>query len=277
MKNTSDLSELKTAGATRPTEKTVPVSIAIITKNEEKNLPFCLASISRAKNIVLVDSGSTDNTIEIALKWGCRIYTEEWKGYGCQKQSAIEKCSTEWVLLLDADETIPEETWHEIEKAIKGADFEAFSFPRKNFYRGKWLRHGYEWPDRVVRLFKKEKAGMCGSMIHESVIASKVEELNSPILHSRNNDLETYLGKLNTYSTLLARVALENGKKGSALKAASSFLAHFFRIYLLKKGFLDGREGFIVAFTEALNTFYKYLKLMELQEQKEVSRNTGVR
>ncbi len=264
MKNTVRM----TARAVKLAERTAPVSVAIITRNEEKNLPVCLKSISRANEVVVLDSGSTDLTMEIAGQWGCRVFTEEWKGYGPQKQSAIRKCSNEWVFVLDADEWVPEETWEEIEMVLKNNDcaFDAFSFPRKNFYRGKWLKHGYEWPDRVARLFKKGKAGMCGSIIHESLTASKVKDLDKPICHSRNDNLESYLGKLNIYSTLLARVAGENSKKGSSLKAISSFAAHFFRIYVLKKGFLDGREGFIVAFTEALNTFYKYLKLMEMQD-----------
>ncbi|MDA8325303.1 MAG: glycosyltransferase family 2 protein [Nitrospiraceae bacterium] len=267
MKNAADIPVIKARAANRPGKKE-KISVAIITKNEEKNLPVCLKSVSRADEVIVVDSGSADKTVEIAKQWGGHVFEEQWRGFGLQKQSAVDKCSNEWVLVLDADEEVPEDTWAEIERVLEedGGSFDAYSFPRKNLYRGKWLKHGYEWPDRVTRLFKKGKGRLCGSIIHESVIAPNIKALNAPILHSRNDSLDKYLDKLNAYSSLLARTVRENGKKGSAFRATTSFVAHFFRIYVLKKGFLDGREGFIVAFTEALNSFYKYLKLIELEE-----------
>ncbi|MDA8091177.1 MAG: glycosyltransferase family 2 protein [Actinomycetota bacterium] len=263
-----DISIIKATAIYSPGKK-LPISVAIITKNEERNLPACLESVWCADEVIVVDSGSTDKTLEIAKQYGCRVFEEEWKGYGLQKQSAVDKCLNEWILIIDADETIPEETWKEIERVLTQDDgsFDAYFFPRKNLYMGKWLKHGYKWPDPVTRLFKKGKGKLCGSIVHECVVASKVKGLNVPIVHALNDSsLDKYLSKLNTYSSLLAKIAHENGKKGTALKAATSFLAHFFKIYILKKGVLDGREGFIVNFTEALNTFFKYLKLIELEE-----------
>ncbi|MCL0071477.1 glycosyltransferase family 2 protein [Thermodesulfovibrionales bacterium] len=134
----------------------VPLSIAVITKNEEERLPDCLRSVSFADEIVVVDSKSTDKTVEIAKEFGCRVFVEDWKGYSSQKNSAIDKCKHDWVLVIDADESIPEETKNEIVRIINATanSADAYSFPRKNFFHGKWIRHSGWWPDRVVRLFK---------------------------------------------------------------------------------------------------------------------------
>lgn len=139
-------------------DRKAQLSVAIITKNEEKRLPDCLKSVSFANDIVVVDSGSTDRTVEITKEFGCRVFVEEWKGYGPQKNSAVKKCKYEWVLIVDADERIPEETGHEIMKILSSSDSaDAYSFPRKNFFHNKWIRHCGWWPDRVIRLFKKIK------------------------------------------------------------------------------------------------------------------------
>ena len=136
----------------------IPLSVAIITKNEEDNLLPCLQSISFAGQIVLVDSGSTDKTLEIAAKLGCEIYSEEWRGFGPQKQSALEKCRLPWILVLDADERIPPQTAEIINRIVNDPQtLEAgFSFPRKNYFQGRWIKHAGWWPDRIVRLFRKE-------------------------------------------------------------------------------------------------------------------------
>jgi glycosyltransferase involved in cell wall biosynthesis len=244
------------------------VSVAIITKNEGSKLEDCLKSASPADEIVIVDSGSTDDTIDIAGRFGCKIFREPWKGYGPQKQTAIDRCSHEWVLILDADERVPESTWSAIEEALSACsgEVDAFSFPRKNYFAGKWLKHGYEWPDRGTRLLRKSTCSISG-IVHEDVTAKRIVKLHAPFIHEKNYAMNDYLVKLNSYSTLLAEKTLQTnpGKKSGVRKAFFSFLAHFCRSYFLKKGFLDGSGGFIVSFTEALHSFYKHIKIMELR------------
>ena len=149
----------------------IPLSITIITKNEEENIRQCLQSVSFAGQIVIIDSGSTDSTLQIAAQLGCEVYQEEWRGFGPQKQSAIEKCRHPWILVLDADERIPAGTADIIKKIVTDPDTEAagFSFPRKNYFQGRWIKHAGWWPDRIVRLFRKEAGRMTTAIVHESV------------------------------------------------------------------------------------------------------------
>lgn len=250
-------------------ENQICLSVVIITKNEEGRLSDCLASVAEADELIVIDSGSTDRTLEIAERFNCKIFQELWKGYGLQKQSGIDKSSNQWVLVVDADERIPSETWSTIKNSLAefGDKADAFNFPRKSFFDGKWLRHGYEWPDRVTRLLNKNRARMDGSIVHENVIADKVIYLHSPILHLRKFAMTDYLHKINSYSTLLAEKTFSSNpnKKTSVTRAAFSSLAHFGRAYILKMGVLDGRGGFIIAFTEALHSFFKHIKILELQ------------
>ena len=140
----------------------IPLSVAIITKNEEENIRACLQSVAFARQIVIVDSGSTDATLKIAAEFGCEIYNEAWRGFGPQKQSAIEKCRQPWILVLDADERIPPETADVIKKIVTDSNVKeaGFSFPRKNYFQGRWIKHAGWWPDRIVRLFRKEAGRM---------------------------------------------------------------------------------------------------------------------
>lgn len=246
-------------------DRKAQLSVAIITKNEEKRLPDCLKSVSFADDIVVVDSGSSDRTVEITKEFGCRVFVEEWKGYGPQKNSAVKKCKYEWVLIVDADERIPEETGHEIMKILSSPDSaDAYSFPRKNFFHNKWIRHCGWWPDRVIRLFKKNKGRMDNSLVHESVeVNGIIKNLNTPIIHNPIKDLTSVLEKINIYSSLGAENLLRKGKQSSAFKAFFKGVIAFLKLYFLKTGFLDGYEGFVISFSHAVNTTYKYLKLKE--------------
>ena len=134
----------------------VPLAVAIITKNEEENIRSCLQSVSFAGQIVVIDSGSTDATLSIAAEFGCEIYSEAWRGFGPQKQSAIEKCRQPWILVLDADERIPPDTADIIKKIVTDSNVKeaGFSFPRKNYFQGRWIKHAGWWPDRIIRLFR---------------------------------------------------------------------------------------------------------------------------
>ncbi len=244
------------------------LSVAIITKNEEDRLPVCLKSVSFADDIVVVDSGSTDRTVEIAKDMGCRVFIEEWKGYGPQKQSAVKKCKNEWVLIIDADERIPEETKEKITEIVKNPLADAYSFPLKNFFHGKWIKHCGWWPNRKIRLFRKSRGMVNEALVHESVeVSGTVMNIHTPIIHESIRDLSSMLNKINIYSSLGAETLFKKGKNVSGLTAFFKGVAAFFKLYVLKLGILDGYEGFVISFSHAVNTCYKYLKLKEYNKK----------
>ncbi len=245
----------------------VPLSVAIITKNEEENLRTCLQSVAFARQIVVVDSGSTDGTLQIAAEFCCDIYKETWLGFGPQKQLAIDKCREQWVLVLDADERIPLETAEMIKNIITDSSkTEAgFSFPRKNYFQGRWIKHAGWWPDRIIRLFRKESGRMTGASVHEAVeVDGLVGALDTPIEHFTESRLSKILQKIDRYSTLGAQEAFKEGKRSSTGVAFLRAFFTFFQDYFLRGGVLDGMPGLTLAVTDSVNKFFKYAKLAEL-------------
>lgn len=242
------------------------LSAAVITKNEEGLLPSCLQSLAFADETVVVDSGSSDKTVEIARGFGCRVYVEKWKGFGPQKQSALEKCSNDWVLVIDADERVPDETQKAIEEVLKSPDAGAYSFRRKNFLHGKWIRHSDWWPDRQVRLVRKSGGRFTGT-IHEKWLAEgKIKALDSHIEHRSFTDYSDMLDTLDSYSTELALKLYENGKRANSLSPVLHGMAIFIKTYILKRGFLDGFDGLVISLNKGMGSFFKYAKLIELQK-----------
>lgn len=256
----------------------VPLSVAIITKNEEQNIRDCLASVTFAEQVVVVDSGSTDKTLEIASEFGCDIYREGWYGFGAQKQLAIDKCHQPWVLVLDADERIPEETKKAITDIVRSKDVRAagFSFPRKNFFQGRWIRHAGWWPDRVTRLFRREAGRMTQVPVHEAVeVKGVVEPLQVPIEHCTESSLSAILLKIDHYSTLGAGESYRTGKGSSSYGAFGRAILTFFQNYFLRRGFMDGPQGLTLAVTDSINKFFKYAKLGELERTSRDDKSTG--
>ena len=253
----------------------VPLSVAIITKNEEENIRQCLQSISFASQVVIVDSGSTDETLSMARELGCEIYSEAWHGFGPQKQSAIDKCREPWILVLDADERIPSETADIIKKIVTDPRIkeDGFSFPRKNYFQGQWIKHAGWWPDRIVRLFRKETGRMSAAIVHESVeVKGIVGDLNAVIEHYTESRLSKIIQKIDRYSTLGAETAFKEGKKSST---GGAFLRAFFTFvqdYFFRCGFLDGMPGLTLAVTDSINKFFKYAKLSELAKTNRVGK-----
>ena len=244
------------------------LSVAIITKNEEKNLPDCLKSVTFADDIVVVDSGSSDKTVDIAKEFGCRVFIEDWKGYGPQKNSAVDKCKYEWVFLLDADERVSIETKELIVKVLKRPDADAYRFNRKNYLHGKWLKHSGYWPDRQIRLVNKTK-GLFQSVIHEQWITDGlVQNIDAYIEHYAFSNYSDMLRTLNEYSTIIARELFTSGKRANILSPLYHGIGMFFKIYLVERGFLDGMDGLVTAFTKAGGSFFKYAKLLELQREE---------
>lgn len=248
----------------------LPLSVAIITKNEEDRLLDCLASVSFAAEVVVVDSGSTDRTVEIARAFGAVVYEEEWQGFGRQKQLAIDRCRHDWVLVLDADERVGAESRQEIGEVLVTGSCVAYSFPRKNYFCGCWLKHAGWWPDRVVRLFRKDSARMSQRSVHEALeVHGLVGNMQHPLIHFANNGLEQTLNKVNHYSSAGAKELFAQGKTASITKAFVRAGWAFFYNYILRGGFLDRGEGFIMAVSDFMNVFFKYAKLRELRKQKE--------
>lgn len=251
-------------------ETKLPLSVAIITKDEEDSLPACLKSVSFADDIVIVDSASADRTVEIARSAGCRVFNEAWKGYGPQKNMAVQRCRHDWVLVLDADERVAPGGRDEIEKAIKhpGEGISAYSLKRKNFLNGRWIKRLGWWPDELVRLVRKDK-GSFSTLVHESWTTSGMTApLNAFIEHHPFTGYEEMLKKLNEYSSLGAAELYRSGRRAGALAPFSHAAAMFFKMYFLKLGFMEGFDGFIIAATNAGGSFFKYAKLKELHDRK---------
>ncbi len=243
----------------------IPLSVAIITKDEEIDLPGCLQSVSFAAEVVIVDCGSIDRTGEIARQFGARFFVEAWKGYGPQKNSALEKCSYDWVLIMDADERVPQETALKIGELVSGDDSaDGYSFRRKNLFHGKWISSTDWWPDEVTRLFKKSKSRFEG-LTHERLVVDGVtKRLKCCIEHFSYNSYSELFRKLDDYSTEQAAQMLASGRRAGPADAVFRGAWMFFRNYFLRLGFTAGFDGFVISLSKGLGTFLKYAKLHEL-------------
>lgn len=246
------------------------LSVAIITLNEERNLADCLASVAFADEIVVVDGGSQDRTCEIARAAGARVVTaSDWLGFGVQKNRAIDACSGDWVLSVDADERVPAALRDEIQAALHDPAFDIYEMPRSSYYCGRFMRHSGWWPDYVRRLFRRGSARFSSAPVHESLqTEASIGRLNNPLEHWSFRTMEQVLDKVNRYSTLSAPVVLERGGRPTLTTAVMHGASAFLRTYLLKRGFLDGSHGFMLAVSNAEGTYYRYVKAMLLSRQQ---------
>ncbi|MCR4298468.1 MAG: glycosyltransferase family 2 protein [Gallionella sp.] len=246
------------------------LSVILITKNEAANVRACLASVAWADEIIVVDSGSTDATAKICGEFGARIYMHDWPGFGAQKNRALDYATNEWVFSIDADERVTPELRAAIEAVLRKGDgtCTAYHVSRRSSYCGRFLRHSGWYPDRIVRLFKRDAARFSDALVHESVeVKGKIGLLEGELLHYSYENLEQVLDKANQYSSAAARMLQQRGRNSSVSGAALRGLWTFIRTYFLQRGFLDGREGFMVAVSNAEGTYYRYLKLMLLNER----------
>ncbi len=252
-------------------DRNLPISVAIIALNEEERLPGCLASVDFAREVVVIDSGSTDKTVDIATSFGAKVFVEAWQGFGRQKQLAIDHCSQPWILVLDADERVSPELAVELQAVVEsGVHNAAYSMPRKNFFCGRWIRHAGWWPDRIVRFFQAGKARISDRLVHEGlVVDGSVGKLQAAIFHHTNRNLAQTMAKMNSYSTAGAVELHRTGVNGSLLKAISRSSWAFMYNYLFRLGFLDGWEGFVQAVCDATNIFFKYAKLWEMTRNEQ--------
>jgi len=241
------------------------LSVIIITKNEAHNIEDCLKSVAWADEIVVVDSGSTDGTVDICKRYTDKILVTDWPGYGAQKQRALELATGEWILSLDADERITPELAKEILSTMPITTLDAFEIIFSSEYCGKTIRFGDWWNDSEKVLFRRTKGHFVSLKVHERIeIIGKVGKLKGKIFHKAFPNLDLVLRKMNDYSTWGAEQKKSQGKKGGLFKAITHGFWSFFRGYVLRLGFLDGKEGFLLAISNAEGTYYRYLKLMYL-------------
>ena len=246
------------------------LSVAIITLNEERNLAECLASVAFADEIVVVDGGSHDRSCEIARAAGARVIEErDWQGFGVQKNRAIDACSGDWVLSIDADERVPQNLRGEIQAALRTPAFEVYEMPRNSYYCGRFMRHSGWWPDHVRRLFRRGAARFSPAPVHESLQTDRsVGRLQHPLEHWSYRTMEQVLDKVNLYSSLSAPVVIQRGGRPTIFTAILHGAGAFFRTYFLRRGFLDGNHGFMLAVSNAEGSYYRYVKAMLIQQQK---------
>jgi glycosyltransferase involved in cell wall biosynthesis len=242
------------------------ISAIIITYNEEKNIRRCLLGLDWVDEIVVVDSHSTDDTKKIASEFTQRVFDIRFEGFGKAKQYAKDKASHQWILSVDADEVVTEDLEEEIQTLIRAEDsLNGYYIPRKSNFLGKWIKHGGWYPDYVLRLFKKDKAKFNHSMVHEKVqVEGKTGYLKNDLLHYTDPNFDHYLEKLNRYTSLGAEELFRKGKRAKHFCVIFKPLAVFFKMYFVKKGFLDGFSGFILAASSAFHVFSKYVKLQHL-------------
>jgi glycosyltransferase involved in cell wall biosynthesis len=275
----------------------VTLSVVIITNNEEANLARTLESVmplvSEGKGeIVVVDSGSIDRTVEIAKSFGAKVFVEEWKGYAAQKNSAIDKATGDYVLSLDADEVVSPELGEEIQTTVRNAPVgdkftekltdgtsasipvNGFLMPRKNYFLGRWIRHGGFWPDRKLRLFRRNSGRFKDAAVHETLEVEEYQnggirlvsgQLHGSLIHHSYPTLSDYIEHMNRYSSLGAEMVVAEGRRGfSIINIVLRPMATFIYNYFFRLGFLDGREGLLLHLYHAVYVSWKYAKAWEL-------------
>lgn len=245
----------------------LPVSLVIISLNEEDNIERCISSCPWASEVILLDSGSTDRTTEIAKKNGAEVFVEKFRGYREQKQRATELAKNDWIISLDADEALSPQLSQEIQNSFAhNQQKDGFEMPRKSFYMNRWITHGGWYPDKQLRFFNRQKAKWVGGHVHERVSAANVASFKSPILHWVFKDLKDQIDANNRYSGYGALDLFHKGKKFSVLKLIFKPISKFLETYLVKRGFLDGLPGFIISVGAAYSVFLKFSKLWELEQ-----------
>lgn len=245
------------------------LSVILITKNEAHDVRRCLESVRFADEIIVLDSGSTDDTVAICREYTEKVVMTDWPGFGIQKNRALALATGDWVLSLDADEEVPPTLREEILQAMAAEnDLVAYRMPRLSSYCGQWIRHSGWWPDYITRLFRRGKASFNDHLVHESLkVEGPVGTLKTPLLHYSFKDVDEVLDKLNSYSTAGARMLSARGKKATLRQAVGHGFWAFVRTYFLRRGFLDGRAGFMLAVSNAEGTYYRYIKLMQLTDR----------
>lgn len=248
------------------------LSVIVITRNEQANISECLRSADFADEIIVVDNGSTDDTVELARRAGAQVHqTQDWPGFGPQKNRALAYATGDWVLSLDADERVPPALRDEILEAISSENAPAcFSIPRSSWFCGRFMRHSGWTPDYVTRLFKAGTAQFSPDLVHEKLLhEGRAWPLENAMLHYSHRNFSDVLTKIDRYSTASAQQALARGKRSSVWGAVGHGFWAFVRTYVFKAGFLDGEHGLALAVANAEGSYYRHIKLWRLQQPDE--------
>ena len=247
-----------------------PLSVVIISLNAAPAIAACLESVAFADELVVVDSGSHDGTVDIARRMGARVIEHEWHGFGPQKQFAVNQARHDWVLCLDSDERVSTALAQSIGAVMKNPSHQAYAMPRRNRFMGRWLKHGEGYPDWSLRLFDRRRARWSDDAVHEKVLTTEaVGRLDADLLHESAEDLAGYLAKQNRYTTLQAAALFAKDRHSSPLLVAFSPVTRFIKFYFFKLGFLDGLPGLTHIGIGCFNSFIKYAKLLELQRRRD--------
>lgn len=247
------------------------ISVTIITKNEAAAIGACLESVAWADEVIVLDAASTDDTADIARSAGAKVtVSSDWPGFGPQKNRALKLATGEWVFSIDADERVTPELAAQIRAVMDAPDaLPGYEIARLSSYCGRYMRHSGWSPDYVTRLFRRGRARFSDSLVHERLIVDgPVGKLSGTLLHESFRSLEEVLEKVNRYSSLSAEQMSRAGRRGGIATAVLHGLGAFVRTYILKAGFLDGREGFMLAVSNGEGAYYKYVKLFLMNRQR---------
>lgn len=246
----------------------LPISVIIIAKNEAHTLPRCLDSVRGwSSEIIAVINDCTDDTENVLKSYGAKVYHHDWQGFVIQKNRAIQYASYDWIFSIDADEEVTPKMQRDIQNIIEQNDttISAVDFCRKTWFLGKWIKHGDWYPDRVIRLFRRNKAKYEGNFLHEKlVVDGKTKHSDSNLLHYSFPNLYIFLGKLDSFTRNFEKANLGK-KRFSPVGSAFRSWWKFFRCYFIKLGFLDGYQGLLIAIHQGYSTFFKYSVLLENQ------------
>lgn len=247
-------------------EAKLPLSVIIITKNEARHIADCLRSVRFAREIIVLDSGSTDGTSEIARDLGASVHhSNDWPGFGPQKNRALDLATQPWVFSIDADERVTPALKKEMMEVLRDPACLGYFVPRLSELCGQPIRHSGWWPDYVLRLFRRDAGRFTNAVVHERVeVKGSTAKLQACLLHYPYETLDALIQKMNRYSTDAAHMMFAKGKRAGILSIIGHSVWTFIRIYLLRRGFLDGRYGFVLAVTAASGSFFRYSKLMML-------------
>jgi glycosyltransferase involved in cell wall biosynthesis len=241
------------------------ISVAIIAKDEERNIERCLRSVQWADEVLVVDTGSTDKTIEICRTLGCRVLISEWLGFGKTKQHAVNAASFDWILSLDADEEVSVELREQIRNVLDSdLPYRGYRLRWKSFYLGAPIRFSGWNPEYHLRMFDRRYGNFNDHPIHESVeVTGEIGHIHADILHHSYPTVQSHITKLNRYTELGAEALRTSGRSATLLRAIASGTGRFLRMYILQLGFLDGKAGLVLAINSAFGVYLKYLKLWE--------------
>lgn len=242
------------------------ITAAIITLNEESNIKDCLDTVNWADEILLIDSESTDNTVKIASNYTDKIIQSPGKSFSQKREIALNHSTNDWILFLDADERMSNDLQQEIVSLVPQTGVNGYRINRRNYYFGRWIKHSGVYPDKQLRLFNRKYSEVIHRNVHEGISTKgTIKDLNGALEHYSISDLTQMLNKINTYSTLEAQDKFSSDKHISKTGVYTHAISSFIRVYISRKGFLDGIQGLFVAFSYSMVNFLSHLKLLKLQ------------